>query len=704
MHRTLSALSGLLMLAAAAAQAQSSNGYGYMVNAGNTNTVTITNYTGPGGALTIPTNLNNLLVTSIGNSAFKYCTNLTSVTIPSTVTTIGDHAFYFCTNMTSVTILGPVAAIGDYAFAGCASLTNATFPSAVTTIGQFAFYFCTSLTNAAIPRATTNIGQDAFCDCTGLTAITVDTNNSFYSSVNGVLFDKNQFTLIEFPGGVGGSYTIPGTVTSIGSEAFEFCTNLTSVTIPGGVTNIGDEAFEYCTGLTNAAICNGVTTIGEFAFYDCTSLTCVTIPASVTSVGNLAFYFCTSLTNIYFKGNAPAAAGVDVFYDDDSATVYYLPGATGWSYAFWGFPEGPPAMLWNPLIQAGGPSFGVQGNQFGFNITNTANANLTVMVEVCANLASSVWFPLQIVTLTNGSFYFSEPVQTNCSARFYRLALPCAQSGGTLDVTITPSAAVSAGAEWQVDGGAWQPSGAMAEVSAGAHTVQFTNIAGWNAPSNQIVTITNGFLTAATANYTAQEQQSGPFVYLANAGAVTIISYSGPGGAVTIPSTINGLSVTSIGQNAFQNCSNLTSVTLPAGVTNIGTQAFYECGNLTSIYFYGNAPADDSTVFSGDNHVTGYYLPGTTGWSAYSAVTGIPTTAWMPLLQATGPNFGIVSNQFGFNVIWANGPSVGVDVCTNLGSGGWTRLQTFTLTNGVSQFKDPLQPNSAYRFYRVSAP
>jgi len=93
-------------------------------------------------------------------------------------------------------------------------------------------------------------------------------------------------------------------------------------------------------------------------------------------------------------------------------TIYYLPGTTGWSNTF----SGRPTVLWNPQIQAGGASFGVQSNRFGFNITGTSN--IPMVVEACTNLASPVWTPLQSLTLTNGLVYFSEPLQTNSSGRY----------------------------------------------------------------------------------------------------------------------------------------------------------------------------------------------------------------------------------------------------------------------------------------------
>ncbi len=681
---TIAAFLGLLLLAApTAVQAQ----YAYSTNADGS--VTINAYAGPPWAVTIPTNINGRLVTSIGTNSFAYLTNLASVTIPNSVTSIGSGAFEFCTNLASVTI-----------------------PDSVTSIGDEAFYDCSDLTNVTIPCIVTNLGVEAF------------------------------------------AYT-----------------SLTCVTIPGSVSNFGGGAFFSCPSLTSVTILAGVTSIGGYAFCSCPSLTCVTTPGSVTNIGDYAFYYCTNLISDYFTGNPPTF-GTNVFSHDTNATVYYLPRATGWSSNF----DGLPAVLWNPLIQASGASFGLQSNDFGFNVTGTTN--ISIVVEVCTNLASPVWFPLRTVMLTNGLFYFSEPLQTSSSGRFYGLGFPCAQCGGTLQVTITPPDAVSAGAEWQVDGGAWEPSGAMAGFSAGAHTVQFSTIAGWNTPSNQTVTITNGFLTTAAANYTRQGgtlqvtitppgavsagaewqvdggawelggamagfsagthtvqfstiagwntpsnqtvtitngflttatgnytgQSSYPYDYTANAGAIAITGYSCSGGAVTIPSTINGLPVASIGQYAFESCSELTSITIPATVTTIGEDAFLDCTSLTGVYFYGTAPGADATVFSGDNNATGYYLPGTTGWGEFSANTDLPTALWTPLIQASGPNFGVNTNQFGFNITWASGWVVEVEVCTNLASSVWTPLQTVTLTNGLFHFSEPLQTNSSGRFYRIRSP
>ena len=223
-------------------------------------------------------------------------------------------------------------------------------------------------------------------------------------------------------------YTIDGLpVTGIGDSAFGY-TSLTSVTIGKGVTSIGDYAFDGCISLTSVAIPASVTSMGGGpGFYDggggvfegCTSLTSVTIPGSVTRIGGGygvggAFEGCTSLTGVYFESNAPSDYLI-VFGNDYNATVYYLPGTTGWGAMF----DGRPTALWLP-------SFGVQANSetngFGFSIS-WAN-NRSVVVEACANLSHPAWQPVATNMLTGGAAYCNDPQWTNYHARFYRLRSP----------------------------------------------------------------------------------------------------------------------------------------------------------------------------------------------------------------------------------------------------------------------------------------
>ena len=301
-------------------------------------------------SVTIPSS-----VTSIEYEAFTYCSSLTSVTIPNSVTSIGDHAFYGCSSLTSVTIPNSVTSIGNYAFWGCSSLTSISIPNSVTSIGEWAFSSCSSLTSVTIPHSVTSIGECAFSYCSSLTSIVVESSNTMYDSRENcnAIIETASNTLIAGCQ----STTIPNSVTSIGNEAFRGCSALTSVTIPTSVTSIGESAFRGCSSLTSVTIPNSVTSIGECAFSYCSSLTSIvvessntmydsrencnaiietasntliagcqstTIPNSVTSIGDGAFQRCSSLTSIILP-NSVTGIGEDAFQGCSSLTSVTIP-------------------------------------------------------------------------------------------------------------------------------------------------------------------------------------------------------------------------------------------------------------------------------------------------------------------------------------------------------------------------------------------
>ena len=260
-------------------------------------------------------------LTTIGDDAFSYCHNLTSVTIGDSVTTIGDSAFYYCYSLTSVTIPDSVTTIGDSAFIGCRSLTSVTIPDSVTTIGDQAFYGCSSLTSVTIPDSVMTIGDRVFAVCSNL----AEFKGKFAADGGRCLIKDN--TLIAYAKASGATYTIPDGVTTIGEGAFRSCYDLTSITIPDSVTTIGNWAFDYCSSLTSVTIPDSVTTIRDWAFYDCTSLTSVTIPDSVTTIGEGAFENCGSLTSVTI-GDSVTTIGPSAFDSCSSLTSVYCKATT----------------------------------------------------------------------------------------------------------------------------------------------------------------------------------------------------------------------------------------------------------------------------------------------------------------------------------------------------------------------------------------
>jgi hypothetical protein len=749
MNRTWPFLLGLLLLpVATSAQSQ----FTYTINDGD---VTITGYYGfdPKGVFIVPSTIDNLPVTGIGDYAFDDLDSITNATIPASVTNIGAGAFFDCVRLTAIivdaqnsfysstngvlfdknqttliecpggltgnyAIPGGVASVAAGAFEDCSGLTNIAIPGSVIAIGAGAFSDCASLTamtvdatnsfytsvdgvlfnksqttliqcpgglagDFIVPGGVTNIGDNAFVGCSKLIAITVNATNSFYSSAGGVLFDKNQTTLIDYPGGVAGNYTVPGSVTNIGIDAFEDCKNLTGITIPGNVISIGAGAFENCSGLATLTITVGATNIGSNAFENCSTLTSVTIPASVTSIGAGAFENCFDLAYLSIASGV-TDIGANAFEDCYRLTVVRIPGG---------------------VTNIGAGAFDYCLSLDTVTVPDTVISIGEEAFENCSSLAGIV-IPNSVTNIGAGAFAYSssltgitlpDAIASIAQGMFYECA-------SLTNVTI-PESVSSIGEE------AFDQCYDLASITIPDNVSSIGETAFYNCTSLTTVmvpsSVTNignqafsdcASLTAITVDATNSFYSSlGGVLFDKNQS--TVVEYPGglPGN-YTIPG-----SVTSIGEEAF-NETGLTSVTIPASVTSIGAGAFSGCASLTNIYFTGDAPAVDSSVFDSSAIPAIYYLPGTTGWAEFSASAGLAATPWNPVIQTADSGFGVQSNQFGFNVTGPSNLVVVVEACANLSEPVWTPLQTVTLAGGQFHFSEPVQTNLPSRFYGLGFP
>ena len=499
-------------------------------------------------------------VTSIGNSAFYNCTSLTEITIPCGVTNIDSSTFKNCTSLTEITIPESVTSIEHEAFSNCTSLTEITIPESVESIEYEVFSNCTSLTEITIPDSVASIEYRAFYNCNSLISIYVDNTNINYSSQDGILFNKDKTTLIQYPiGNTRTSYIIPDSVTNIYGSAFYNCTSLTEITIPDSVTIIDIDAFAYCTTLTDITIGNNVTSIGDNAFASCKSLRSVTIPDSVTSIGCDAFRNCTSLSEIKIS-NHVTSIDMDAF----SYTAYY-DDSSNW--------EGNVLYLSNYLLKAK-PT--LEGN---YIIKDETTVVAGAAFLNCTSLAE-ITIPDSVTSIDRYAF-------SGCTS--------------LTDVTIGNNVT-------SIGNDAFDYCTSLTDVYYGGTEQEWNGITyGWG----------NDYLLNATIHFeTESTPAESAFEYIVlEDGTAQITDYTGSAAELVIPSEIDGYTVTSIRESALYDCASLTRVTIPSSITEIGYQAFGHCMNLTDINVEdGNEKhcSVDGVLFSKDKKTIVSYPAGKT--------------------------------------------------------------------------------------------
>lgn len=237
------------------------------------------------GSIKIPANVNHdsntYTVTTIGRHAFLLCTELTSLELPNSITTIETEAFLRCAGLTSVTLPNSLTTLGDQAFTNCSSLTSITLPASLTTIGEIAFQNCSAMVN-----------------------INVEAGNPMFSSIDGVVYDKDATTILICPERKT-EVALPNSLTTVGVNAFRNCSSLTSIPLPGTLTAIENTAFSGCSGLTS-----------------------ITLPSSLTAIGILAFSRCAALTSIQMQCMTPIECTPAFSEDVLKNAILYIPQGT----------------------------------------------------------------------------------------------------------------------------------------------------------------------------------------------------------------------------------------------------------------------------------------------------------------------------------------------------------------------------------------
>ena len=574
------------------------DGIAYNIISANEVSVTCTeysssgNYSGLSGNITIPSQVtyNSVLykVTSIGDYAFYQCSGLTSVTIPNSVTSIGESAFDDCSGLTSVTIPNSVTSIGESAFDDCSRLTyvyisdiaawcNIEFSDVSSNPLSTAHHLYLNgqeVKDLVIPNSVTFIGNGAFYGCNGLTSVTIPNSVTFIggNAFYGTAWYDNQPDGLVYAGSVAYKYkgTMPdntsiaikdGTV-SISPYAFYNCSGLTSVTIPNSVTSIGNWAFSVCSGLTSVTIPNSVTSIGDGAFKYCSGLTSVTIPNSVTSIGDNAFFGCNGLTSVTIPSSV-TSIGVDAFYCSGlpSVTVRVLDYSAFLtngvcSLLYWSFLRGVSFVYDKPVVL-----IDESGNEIkNYVIPNDITAIGGSAFRNCSGL-SSVTIPNSVTSIGGSAFY-------NCS--------------GLTSVTI-PNSVTS------IRGYAFFGCRGLTSVTIPSSVSAIGDKAFYQ-DNNSVISALTSVKVAVSSRSAFVSNNVGNLVKTAIGKPVVLIDESGN----EIKNYVIPNVITAIGDNAFCNCSGLSSVTIPSSVTSIGDYAFYNCSGLSGITVNAENPAYDS--------------------------------------------------------------------------------------------------------------
>lgn len=540
--------------------------------------------------LVIPDRIEGLPVTAIGYCAFRYDSQLESISIPASVNYIGNCAFDYCKNLKGVYISdltawcnativrhgaswasgsNPLLHAGNLYLNG-ELVTELVIPDDVTTIQDGAFWGCTSIESIYIPAGVISINDFAFAECINISRITVSSDNKIFYSTGNCIIDRAKKSV--FMGCKNSVIPADGSVTSIGREAFQYCRGLTNITIPNTISTISSRAFMYCENLTDLTIPYGVTYIGSLAFEYCKSLKSIVIPESVTHIGNQAFADCANLASITLPDSVTKLSSLAFSY-----TAYYYD-ESNW--------DGEVLYIGNHLVATKSTVNGRYTIKDGtLTVCDRAFSNRVGLTEIVV--------PSSVAYVGDSAFTYCE----NLKNAYY-------------EGTPERWKEIVDFSNWVVDDYDYLRHATIYYYSEQAPSDEMADNYFWHYVDGEIVVWDSHIHSYTDSNvcdecgYVSLEYQLADGYYVVTGLGKTVASlrkdihlyipaeYNGlpvkiinsrafDGSAITsvvIPETI-----TQIGQYAFRNCKNLDNVVIPDSVTTIGDSAFYACSNLRNV-------------------------------------------------------------------------------------------------------------------------
>ena len=603
-------------------------------------------------------------VCEIAPYAFAGCENLTDIRIPEGVTKIGESAFWHCCSLEKLTynaisanyygtgssspfyglsslknveVGENVKALPSYFMYGCSGLETITLPKDLTAIGNYAFVSCTGMTEFIIPENVTLIGRNAFASCTGLTEITIPKNvigisvNAFYNCTSLKRLNYNAISA-DF-GGTGSD------------SPFYGLSSLENVKIGKDVVELPNYFLCGC-GVYSVEIPNSVKTINNYAFSGCTRLCYAVLGSKITKIGSYAFYN-TALNHVFYSGNDEQRAAISIGGSNSplNNAIWHTGVAEG-TELFSTVNTVPPTCSSTGYTtyccaicseEFNGRTVAIDPNAHKYTDGVCEHCSMKKPIDIVLDSFETVKIDnsgeiikLKFVPETSGTYYFYSDSNYDTRGYIYnnRMSSLTSNDDGGVGNNFCVSYSMTAGTVYYLGArfysssvGTFAVSVSKSYSSASAHDFEVT--------VTQADCLTNGetkkickncnYSTTEVAEYAGHSYENGVCTkcgwieglsYSISNGNVTITDYTGNLTDLKIPaklcnypvvkigddafeyctgltSVTIGNSVTSIGDWAFSGCTGLTSITIPDSVTSIGSSAFYDCTGLTSVNYTG---------------------------------------------------------------------------------------------------------------------
>ena len=579
-------------------------------------------------SLSIPSSINGSEVVEITKYVFKNCTNLTSITIPSTVSTIGLSQFEGCTSLTiyceapsqpsgwdstwnkskcpivwdcnnSYTSSdGYMYTVVDgirYRIKGTTTevaiqaknikeaniaktITYNGQEYTVTKLGNDAFKNCIGLTSISLPSSITSIGSNAIYGCTSLVNISVNEESTKYQSIDGHLYSKDGKTLTQYAiGRAETEFVIPSTVTTISGYAFYACPNLTSIVIPSSMTSISQNAFYGCTSLVSVTMHDNVTSLGNSAFRDCINLSSIPLSSTLKTIGSNTFQNCISLTDITFPNTLVTING-SAFYGCTGLTSIIIP---------------------NSVTTIGGSSFRDCTNLSSITLPSALTSLGDNAFRNCVIL-DNIILPDGITVINNSTFY-------DCKA-LTSITIPngvTSIGSNAFQNCISLTDITLPNALEKINGSAFYGCTGLTSIVLPNSVTSIGGSAFRDCKNLSSITLSSALTSlgdSAFRNCLILDNIILP-------SGITVINNSTFYDCKALTSITVPNGVTSIGSNAFQNCSSLINVTLPDSLETINGSAFYGCSKLFSITLPSKVVTIGNSAFQNCSSLTSIVIP-----------------------------------------------------------------------------------------------